>query len=57
LFFSARGIGFTGSEEAYQILVNLGQQFLSEIGAGNVTRGIYLFIYLFIYSLILFQTE
>jgi len=32
-------IGFSGSDEAYEIMVGIGQRYLSGIGAGNVTRG------------------
>jgi len=37
--FTAVGIGFSGTDEAYQVLVNIGREYLSPIGAGNVTLG------------------
>jgi len=37
--FAAFGIGFSGVEPAFQILTEIGQNYLAFIGAGNVTRG------------------
>lgn len=37
--FTCFGLGFSGTDEAFEILTELGQLHLSEIGAGNVTRG------------------
>lgn len=37
--FTPLGVGFTGSQEAFDILKEIGERYLGSIGAGNVTVG------------------